>query len=159
MTVKPSTAILLACAGIAMSAFGAFARGMSFEQQASRAESYVPATGSGSALLAHVDAQYGGQALESGDYFLEFVPEIEATTVHLDFFLETRDTHEAIPDAAVKVQVQLPDGSQAVLDMTYDAEGQHYTTVLDSTVAGEYRVAVLSDIQGQKVNGRFRFTR
>ncbi len=101
----------------------------------------------------------GGQVIESGPYHLEFVPGAEASGTHLDFFLQKGDSHEPIPDAKVTAQVQLPDGTEQSLDMSYDASGKHYTVLLPSTAAGEYKVAVLSDIGGEKVNGRFTFTK
>lgn len=101
----------------------------------------------------------GGQVIESGSYHLELVPEKEATETHIDFFLQKGDKHEPIPNAKVTAQVQLPDGSQKSLDMQYDAGDKHYTAVLPSAAAGEYKVAVLSDINGEKVNGRFSFKR
>lgn len=103
--------------------------------------------------------QKGAQVVESGPYHLEFLPGIEADSTHLDFFLQKGDTHEAIPDAKVTAQVQLPDGTQKTLDLKYDAEGKHYAVLLPSNVAGEYKVAVLLDIKGEKVNGRFSFKR
>lgn len=99
----------------------------------------------------------GGQVIESGPYHLEFVPEKEAAETHIDFFLQKGDNHEPIPNAKVTAHVQLPDGSQKSLDMKYDAGDKHYTAILPSAAAGEYKVAILSDINGEKVNGRFSF--
>lgn len=101
----------------------------------------------------------GGQVIESGPYHLEFIPGAEANGTHLDFFLQKGDNHEAIPGAKVIAQVQLPDGTQQSLDMEYDAAGKHYTVLLPATAAGEYKVAVLSSIGSEKVNGRFTFTK
>jgi hypothetical protein len=101
----------------------------------------------------------GGQVIESGDYHLEFVPEKAAEGTHLDFYLQKGETHAAIPDAKVTAQVQLADGSQKSLEMKYDPDGKHYTVLLPGTATGEYKVAILSDINGQKVNGRFGFTK
>jgi hypothetical protein len=98
----------------------------------------------------------GGQVIETGDYHLELVTAKEADGIHLDLFLQKGDSHEAISDAKVTAQVQSPDGSQQALDMEYDASGEHYTAFLPSSDAGEYNIAVLSDIQGEKVNGRFK---
>jgi hypothetical protein len=100
----------------------------------------------------------GGQVIETGEYHLELLPIKEADGLHLDFFLQRGDNHEAIADATVTAQVQLPDGSQQALDMEYDAAGAHYTAFLPSSATGEYNVAVLSDINGEKVNGRFTFS-
>lgn len=97
----------------------------------------------------------GGQVIESGPYHLELVTAKESEGVHLDFFLQKGDNHEAIPNAKVTAQVQLPDGNQQTLDFKYDADGKHYTAMLPGVVNGEAKVAILSDINGEKVNGRF----
>jgi hypothetical protein len=99
----------------------------------------------------------GGQVIESGPYHLELVTGKETSGTHLDLFLQKGDNHEAIPNAKVTAQVQLPDGSQKSLAMKYDAGDKHYTAILPSAAAGEYKVAILSDINGEKVNGRFSF--
>lgn len=99
----------------------------------------------------------GGQIIETGTYHLELVTFKEADGTHIDFFLERGDAHEPIPDAKVTAQVQLPDGSQKALEMKYDANGKHYAATLPSTAPGDYRVVILTDIQGEKINGRFRF--
>lgn len=100
----------------------------------------------------------GGQVIESGPYHLELVTLKEKSGVHLDFYLQKGDTHEAIPGAKVTGQVQLPDGSQQTVKFDYDAAGKHYAAILPATTPGEYRVAVLTDINGEKVNGRFNFS-
>ncbi|MEX0272026.1 hypothetical protein AB3R30_23145 [Leptolyngbyaceae cyanobacterium UHCC 1019] len=99
----------------------------------------------------------GGQVIESGIYHLELVTAKESTGTHIDFFLQKGDNHEPIANAKVTAQVQLPDGSQKALPMKYTAGDKHYTAILPSTAPGEYKVAVLSDIKGEKVNGRFSF--
>jgi hypothetical protein len=101
----------------------------------------------------------GGQVVESGPYHLELVTGAEVSGTHLDLFLQKGDNHEAIPNAKVTAQVQLPDGTQQSLDMKYDAGEKHYTAILPSATAGEYKVAILSDISGEKVNARYSFTR
>ena len=101
----------------------------------------------------------GGQVIESGPYHLELVTGKENSGTHLDLFLQKGDNHEAIPNAKVTAQVQLPDGTQQSLDMKYDKSEKHYTAILPSAVAGEYKVAILSDISGERVNARYSFTR
>ncbi len=101
--------------------------------------------------------QAGGQVVESGPYHLEFVSEPEDNGTHLDFYLQRGDNHEAIPNAKVTAQVQLPDGSQKSLPLDYDAEGKHYTALLSEKAPGEYPVSITSDIKGEKVKGRFTF--
>lgn len=105
------------------------------------------------------NSKKAGQVIESGIYHLELVPEKEENSTHLDFFLQKSDNHEAIADAKVTAQIQIPDGTQQNLDLKYDVDGKHYTVTLPSKAAGEYKVAVLSDIKGEKVNGRFSFKR
>lgn len=101
----------------------------------------------------------GGQVIESGPYHLELVTAKEADGTHIDFFLQRGDNHDPIPNAKVTAQVQLPDGSQKSLEMKYDAAGKHYVAILPGSTTGEYKVAILSDIKGEKVNGRFSFSR
>ncbi len=105
----------------------------------------------------HGAPQKGGQVIESGIYHLELVVAPEENGIHLDLFLQKGDTHEAIPDAKVTAQVQLPDGTQKSLDLTYDAPAKHYGVNLSGKATGEYKVVILSDIKGEKVNGRFNF--
>lgn len=99
----------------------------------------------------------GGQVVESGPYHLEFVPVKEDNGTHLDFYLQTGDNHEAIPNAKVTAQVQLPDGTQKSLELPYDAAGKHYAALLPEKATGQYQVKITSDIDGQKVDGRFNF--
>lgn len=105
----------------------------------------------------HTHGGQGGQVVETGEYHLELVTLKEAGGTHLDFYLQKGDNHEAVPNAKVTAQVQLPDGTQKSFEMKYDASGKHYYTVLPTMAAGEYKIAVLSDIQGEKVNARYRF--
>ena len=101
----------------------------------------------------------GGQVIESGPYHLELVTGKETSGTHLDLFLQKGDNHEAISNAKVTAQVQLPDGTQQSLDMKYDTGDKHYTAILPSAVAGKYKVVILSDINGERVNARYSFTR
>ncbi|MGL4882768.1 MAG: hypothetical protein ACRC8K_17175 [Waterburya sp.] len=100
---------------------------------------------------------HGGQVVETGTYHLEFVPEKEANGTHLDFYLQKGDTHEAVTNAKVTAQVQSPDGKQQSLNLTYDAEGKHYTVLFPGTTTGQYQVKVTADVSGENVNGRFNF--
>ncbi len=107
----------------------------------------------------HPNQSKGGQVIESDPYHLEFISEPESDGTHMDFYLQKGDNHEAISNAKVTAQVQLPDGTQKSLPLTYDAEGKHYTALLPGKTSGEYNVAILSNISGEKVNGRFTFNR
>ena len=105
----------------------------------------------------HGESQKGGQVVESGPYHLEFVPEKEAEGTHLDVYLQKGNNHTPIPDAKVSAQVQMADGSQKAVDLKYDPQDKHYTAIVPGLGTGEYKVAILSDINGEKVNGRFTF--
>lgn len=102
---------------------------------------------------------HGGQVVETGTYHLEFVPEKEANGTHMDFYLLKGDNHEAIPNAKVTAQVQLPDGTQKSFNLKYDTEGKHYTALLPVNATGQYQVKVTSDVDGKKVDGRFNFNK
>lgn len=104
-------------------------------------------------------ATKGGQVVESGPYHFELVPVPEADGIHLDLYLQTGDTHEAIADATAIAQVQLPDGTQQALPLEYDAEGEHFFAFLPSQAAGEYKTVIQTDIKGEKVNARFNFSK
>ncbi|MFB2920650.1 hypothetical protein [Aerosakkonema funiforme] len=127
---------------------------------ASQPESSNSATStSTTAKTEHPSESKGGQVVESGPYHLELVPEKEANGTHLDFYLQRGDNHEAIPNAKVAAQIQLPDGTQKTLDLKYDADGKHYTVLLPGTTPGQYQVKMTADINGEKVNGRFNFNK
>lgn len=116
-------------------------------------------TSSETAASDHSAPTKGGQVVETGAYHMEFVPVPEADGIHLDFYLQTGDTHEAVTDATAVAQVQLPDGTQQELPMEYDAEGEHFFAFLPTQATGEYKAVVLTDINGEKVNGRFTFSK
>lgn len=105
----------------------------------------------------HSQPQHGGQVIESGPYHLELVPLSEPEQIHLDFYLQRGDTHEAIPNATVTAELQFPNGSQKSVPLTYDGQGAHYVAEIPDAPLGEYKVAILSDVNGEKVNGRFSF--
>lgn len=109
------------------------------------------------ASSAPATATKGGQVVKSGAYYLEFVPEKEATGTHLDVFLQKGEKKEPVPNAKMTAQVQLPNGKQQTLALKYDAEGKHYAVVFPGKDAGSYPVKVTADINGEKVDGRFTF--
>jgi hypothetical protein len=117
-----------------------------------------PAANSSEKSDGHKDGSMkGGQVIESGPYHLEFVPEKEGGTAHLDFYLLKGDNHQPVPNAKVMAEVQLPNGSQKSLEMKYDPGDKHYTVKLPGAPAGDYKIAILSTVDGQKVNARYSF--
>lgn len=105
------------------------------------------------------DHSHGGQVIESGEYHLEFIAEPNDDGTHIDFYLEKGEKHEHIGDAQVKAQIQLPNGEQKSIPLIYEADENHYHGILSETLSGEYKVVILSDIKGEKINGRFSFER
>jgi len=103
-------------------------------------------------------SRQGGQVVKSGDYHLEFVPSKEGDGTHLDFFLYKGDSTEVIPDAKVTARVEFPNGTRQNIDLPYEPAGKHYGKKLpDASVPGDYNVAILTDVNGEKINGRFSF--
>ncbi len=101
----------------------------------------------------------GGQVVESGKYHLELVPEKGSNETHLDLYLQKGDNHEAITNAKVTADVQLPDGKLKTLPLSYDASGKHYAAVLKEKVTGQYQVKITATIGNEKADGRFNFVR
>lgn len=97
------------------------------------------------------------QVIETGDYHMEFLTHKSGEGINLDVVLENEKSHEPVSSAKVTAQVQLPNGSEKSLDMTYNAAEKAYTATLPSPAPGEYSVAIVSEIDGKKVNGRFSF--
>ncbi|AFY96880.1 hypothetical protein [Chamaesiphon minutus] len=101
----------------------------------------------------------GGQVVESGKYHLEFVPEKGTSETHLDLYLQKGDNHEAVANAKVTADVQLPDGKLKTVPLSYDASGKHYAAVLKEKVTGQYQVKITATIGSEKADGRFNFVR
>jgi len=103
-------------------------------------------------------SRQGGQVVKSGDYHLEFVPSKEGDGTHLDFFLYKGDSTEVIPTAKVTAKVEFPNGTRQDIELPYEPDGKHYGKKLpDASIPGDYNVAILTDINGEKINGRFSF--
>lgn len=102
---------------------------------------------------------HGGQVIESGQYHLELVAAPNDEGIHMDFYLEKGEKHENVSDAKVTAQIQLPSGEEKTIPLEYEADEKHYHAILPGKAAGEYKVAILSEINGEKVNGRFSFKR
>ncbi|WKT81009.1 MULTISPECIES: hypothetical protein [unclassified Thermosynechococcus] len=59
--------------------------------------------------------------------------------------------------ATVTADIETLTGDRVTLPMTYTPEDKHYTARLANPVAGDYRIVLLSTINGQPINSRFRF--
>ncbi|MBD2652050.1 hypothetical protein H6G45_00790 [Synechocystis sp. FACHB-383] len=99
----------------------------------------------------------GGQVVEVGPYHLELATLKEAGGFHLDFYLQKGTDHTPIPNATVTGKIQLPDGTQQNIDFKYSDKDKHYTALFSTQIVGDYKLAILSDINGEKINGRFNF--
>ena len=102
---------------------------------------------------------HGGLVIESGEYHLELVAEPSDDGTHMDFYLAKGEKHEKVSNAQVTAQIQLPNGQQKSIPLEYEADEKHYHALLPEKAAGEYKVAILSEVDGEKVNGRFSFKR
>jgi hypothetical protein len=102
--------------------------------------------------------RHTGQVVQSGKYHLEFKPEIEKDSTHLDISVHG-EQDKPITDAKLTAQVQLPDGSNKTLQVPYNTEEKQYTAKLPVTATGDYKVVLQTDIKGEKFNGRFNFKR
>jgi len=111
------------------------------------------------AVITKLKEGKGGQVIESQGYHLEFVPKKTEKGLHLDFYLQKSDNHATVGGAKVTAQVQMPNGKKEALTLKYDAKKKHYTALLAVKATGDYKVAILCDIAGKKVNGRFSFKR
>jgi hypothetical protein len=111
------------------------------------------------AAIANSESKNGGQVVETQGYHLEFVPEKTDKGAHLDFYLQKGDNHSSVGNANVKAEVTMPDGKKQTLSLKYDPKEKHYTALLETKATGDFKVAILSEIAGKKVNGSFSFKR
>ena len=128
-------------------------------ETASPAATTSPATTTAKTESSKGGKSNGGQVVESGKYHLELVPEKGSNETHLDLYLQKGDNHEAVANAKVTADVQLPDGKLKTLPLSYDASGKHYAAVLKEKVTGQYQVKVTATIGNEKADGRFNFDR
>jgi glucan-binding YG repeat protein len=166
--MKPLTSgiIVLASAGLLL--LGACSNGAKTSDSASTnsaapiAETTTPAATKTMASAEHsgkspMSPKKGGQVVESGKYHLELVPEKEGNSTHLDFYLFQGDQHEIIPNAKVTADVQLPNGKQKTIPLSYDTSGKHYAAAVGEKATGQYQVKITATIGSEKLDGRFNF--
>jgi hypothetical protein len=99
-----------------------------------------------------------GQVVKVGKYHVEFKPDLEKDSIHLDTVLHGEQDKQ-ITDAKLIAQVQLPDGSSKTLPVAYNTEEKQYTAQLPVGGAGDYKVVFQVDVGGEKFNSRFSFKR
>jgi hypothetical protein len=101
----------------------------------------------------------GGQVVQTGKYHVELKPDLDKDDIHLDTKLHGEQEKEIIT-AKLIAQVQLPDGTNKTLPVLYNAEEKQYTgKLVASKAAGDYKVVIQADINGDKFNSRFSFKR
>ena len=168
--MKPLTSRIIVLASAGLLLLGACSKESKTSDSASNnaatptAETASPATTSPATSTAKAESSKsgksnGGEVVESGKYHLEFVPEKGSNETHLDLYLQKGDTHEAVANAKVTADVQLPDGKLKTLPLSYDASGKHYAAVLKEKVTGQYQVKINATIGSEKADGRFNFVR
>jgi hypothetical protein len=158
MATHKSSLIILFSVGLLF--LGACSKGDEARDQNSQAPSPTaskPASSTPAGKMDHPKVSKGGQVVESGAYHLEFLAQKEDAGTHLDFYLQKGDNHQAVADANITAQVQLPEGKEQTLTLKYDPEGKHYTVLFPVKNPGQYPVKITANIKGEKVNGRFTF--
>ncbi len=99
------------------------------------------------------DAHGHAEPVKVGDYSMELESHKVGNNLHFNFHMHKGK--DEIADAKVTAQLQMPDGSQKSLEMPFSPAEKAYVAKLESPAAGEYKVAVLSDLKGEKMNARF----
>lgn len=107
----------------------------------------------------HDHSDENAQVIISGLYHLELIAEPQDNGIDLNFHLENEESHKTIPNAKVKAEVKLPNGDEKMLDLQYKAESEQYVAFLSEQAKGQYEVTILTNINGEQVNGSFSFDR
>lgn len=105
----------------------------------------------------HDDSHDNAQVIISGIYHLELLAEHKDNGIDLSFHLENEESHETISNAKVKAIVKLSDGDEKMLDLPYKAKSEQYVAFLPEQAKDKYEVTILTNINGEQVNGRFSF--
>lgn len=99
----------------------------------------------------------GGQVVEVANYDLELVTTAENNDAHLDFYLQTRDDYQNVPNADVMADIQLPDGTQRQFTFEYDTQQEHYTFDLRNVLEEQYQMKVTVNFSVEIVSSEFYF--
>ncbi len=99
------------------------------------------------------------QVIISGEYSLKLVTVPSDKGIHLAFYLQQGEAKKQVNTAQVKAQIQLPNGEQKAIPLNYEYDRNHYHGMLSENESGEYQVTIISEINGEKINGKFSFQR
>lgn len=94
-----------------------------------------------------------------GDYKFKLEPEIQKTgEAHLDFYVhDMKDAH--VLGLTGTFHITMPDGTKTTLPINEEKPYEHYHGKLMLTQFGEYQIVAQTELNGQKFNPRFSFTR
>ena len=97
--------------------------------------------------------------LEMGSYKFKLAPEImKSGETHMDFYVhDAKDQH--LLGVTGTFHITMPDGTKKDLAIEEEKPYEHYHGKLILTQFGDYQVVAHVDINGEKFNPRFSFTR
>lgn len=108
---------------------------------------------------AHKDDEKGGhgsgQAVEVDGYHIELKSHKEDKVTHLDIAFQKGDNYEVVMGAKVTAEIKMTDGTSKTLSLPYKSTEKVYRTDLSDLPPGDYKLIVLSEIDGKKMNARF----
>lgn len=96
-----------------------------------------------------------GQSVEVDGYHIELKPHKEDKVTHLDVAVQKGENHEVVIGAKVTAEIKMSDGTSKTLALPYKETEKVYGTGLSDLPPGDYKLIVLSEIEGKKVNARF----
>jgi hypothetical protein len=101
--------------------------------------------------------KHSSQVVQSEKYHVDLKPDLDKDSIHLDTVVHDGQD-KPITTAKLTAQIQLPDGTSKTLPVAYNAEEKQYTGKLAaSKAAGDYKVVIQADVNGDKFNSRFSF--
>ena len=95
------------------------------------------------------------QSVEVDGYHIELKSHKEDKVTHLDIAFQKGDNHEVVTGAKVTAEIKMSDGTSKTLVLPYKSTEKVYGADLSDLTPGEYKLIVLSEIEGKKVNARF----
>lgn len=97
--------------------------------------------------------------IEMGNYKFKLAPEImKSGEAHLDYYVrDAKGKH--VLGVTGSFHVTLPDGTKESIAMAEEKPHDHYHGMLMLTQTGDYQVVAETNVNGEKFNPRFNFTR